>query len=177
MKKIAAPVIILSLVTLMGCDIFRKWETYESKEGWFRVLFKGSPKIERNSMYSPFGLIKAHTFSVELRSGAYAVSYFDLPEEVEKSQEPVELLDNMARGSFAQLGTGNFTKKDIELDGYQGLEAEGKIRKGSLQGIDRIRYYLVDGRVFMLQVLGETSFVASDNTNKFFDSFQLLPEE
>lgn len=98
-------------------------------------------------------------------------------EGLEKSQDTDELLNNMARGSFSKLGTGTFTKKEIELDGYPGLEAEGKVRKKGLRGLDRIRYYLVDGRVFMLQVLGENSFVKSKDADKFFDSFQLLAEE
>lgn len=75
MKKLALFIIIVSLVISIGCDALRKWETYESKEGWFRVLFKGSPKIDRNSQLTPFGAVKLYTYSVNLSNGAYAVSY------------------------------------------------------------------------------------------------------
>ena len=84
---------------------------------------------------------------------------------------------SLARSSFNEIGTGNFTKKVIDFEGYPGLEAEGEFKEGSARGLVRVRYYVVEKRVYMLQVLGTKSFVNSGDTDRFFNSFQLIYED
>jgi hypothetical protein len=124
------------------------------------------------------GTIDIHMVMVERSSGAYAVGYFDFPEvKTDVNLESQEFIESMARGSFTQMGTGEFTKKVIDFEGYPGLEAEGRVQKGSVRGLARIRYYVVEKRVYMLEVVGENSFVNSGDTDKFFNSFQLIYED
>ncbi len=170
--------VVMVIVIGMGCDAFRSWEPYESKDGWFSVEFPGSPKIQKIPFAVPtLGSVDLHMFSVELRSGAYAVCYYDLPEEAEGKLADDVLLENMAKEFYTKIGTGRFAKKEIELDNYPGLETEGEVRHGSTKGVARFRCYLVDGRLFMLQAIGVKSFVSSSDTDRFFDSFKLLEEK
>ena len=172
-------IVLLMVVLFMGtgCGPGGKWEPFESDEGWFAAEFPGRPRKEKMPTPSPLGTIDIHMYSVTLNKGAYAVGYFDFPAADQVDMESGSFIESMARGSYTNIGTGNFTKKTIDFEGYPGLETEGEVRKGSLSGVARIRYYVVQGRVFLLQVLGERSFVSSGNTAKFFGSFRLLYNE
>ena len=179
MRKLIILVCVAGVIGIgMGCDAFRSWEPYESKDGWFGAEFPGSPKVQKIPYnVPPLGSVDLYMFSVELRSGAYAVCYFDFPEEVGANLSSDTLLENMAAGSYNTIGTGRFTKKEIDQDGYTGLETEGEIRHGKTKGVARFRYFMVDGRAFMLQAIGIKSFVSSSDTTRFFDSFKLLEED
>lgn len=171
-------IVVLVIGIGVGCDSFTKWEPYESDDGWFRAEFPGRPKVRKMPTPTPAGNITIHMIMVERSSGAYAVGYFDMPEIDSKvNLESQEFIESMARGSFTAMGTGNFTKKVIDFEGYPGLEAEGKVRKGSTRGLARLRYYVVEKRIYILEVVGTNSFVNSGNTDKFFNSFQLIYED
>lgn len=172
MRNSILSVIVLVLLLVAACNSMPAWISYESKDGWFRAEFPGTPKMDKLPINTIGRSVTAYMHSVDLKNGALAVCYFDITAEEEKNL----VFDNLARGSFSNLGTVNYSTRDIVLDGYKGIEAEGKISKGSTNGLARFRYYLVDGRVFMLQVVGVPSFVKSDNSDKFFKSFKLLEE-
>lgn len=170
--------VVLVIGVGVGCDSFGKWEPFESDDGWFRAEFPGRPKVRKMPMVTAAGTIYIHMFMIERSSGAYAVGYFDFPDvKTDVDLESQEFIESMARGPFTSMGTGNFTKKVIDFEGYPGLEAEGKIQKGSARGLARIRIYVVEKRVYMLEVIGENSFVNSGNTERFFNSFQLIYED
>jgi hypothetical protein len=179
MKRLTFLAILMLVIGIgVGCDSIKKWEPYESEDGWFRVQFPGRPKKEKMPSPTPVGTINIHVFSVERSSGAYVVGYFDFPEVGgDVNLESNEFIESMAKGSFSKMGTGQFSKKVIEFEGYPGLEAEGKVKAGAARGLARIRYYVVEERIYMLEVIGENSFVNSGNTEKFFNSFQLIYED
>jgi hypothetical protein len=179
MKRLIFFVIVVLVIGIgVGCDAFKKWEPFESEDGWFRVQFPGRPKKQKMPLRTEKGTRYIHMFSVERSSGGYAVGYLDVPEvRSGVNLESQEFIESLAKGSFTTIGTGQFSKKVIEFEGYPGLEAEGKVKKGSARGLARIRYYVVEKRIYMLEVIGEKSFVNSGNTEKFFNSFQLLYED
>lgn len=173
MKKLVLLVMAAVLIISLGCNSLPEWQNYESKEGWFRVQFPGNPKEEKIPVSKDQRTFEIHIIGVELKNVAYAVSYYDVTEEEESTLD----YDTLARRTFAPMGATNYSMKDIELDGYAGKEAEGSIKIGSTDGLARFRFYIVDGRIFTLNAAGKSSLLNSDNTNKFFDSFQLLDEE
>ncbi|MGD2092581.1 MAG: hypothetical protein PVH61_40820 [Candidatus Aminicenantes bacterium] len=177
MKRLIFLVIVV-LVIGGGCDSFKKWEPFESDDGWFRAEFPGRPKVRKMPMSAGTKTLYIHMFMVDRSNGGYAVGYMDLPEiKTDVNPESQEFIESMARGSFNQIGTGNFTKKVIDFEGYPGLEAEGKFKKGSTRGLARIRYYVVQKRIYILEVIGKNSFVNSGDTERFFNSFQLIYED
>jgi hypothetical protein len=175
MKRLIFVVIVVLVIGGMACDAFKKWEPYTSDDGWFSAEFPGRPSVRKMPIATAAGTIYVHMFMAEQRSEAYAVGYFDVPEIGSKvNLESQEFIESMARGSFNEMGAHDFTKKEIDFDGYPGMEAEGNIQKGSTKGIARIRYYVVEKRIYMLEVVGTKSFINSGNTDKFFNSFKLI---
>jgi hypothetical protein len=179
MKGLTFLVIVVLVIGIgSGCDSFKKWEPFESKDGWFRVEFPGSPQVTKVPQATPAGTININQFMVERSSGAYGVGYFDIPEVGSNvNLESQEFIESMARGSFNGMGGSSFTKKVIDFEGYPGLEAEGRVRQGDVRGLARIRYYVVEKRVYILLVVGTNSFTNSGDTGKFFNSFQLIYED
>lgn len=179
MKSLTFFVIVVLVIGIgVGCDSFKKWEPFESKDGWFRVEFPGRPQVNKMPTATAAGTININMFMVERSSGAYGIGYFDAPEVLSNvNLESQEFIESMARGSFNKMGAVNFTKKVIDFEGYPGLEAKGKIRQGNVSGLAHIRYYVVEKRAYMLLVVGENSFVNSGDTDKFLNSFQLIYED
>ncbi len=181
MKRTTFLVIVSLMILMIGLAVgcaSRKWEPYESKDGWFRADFPGRPVVETMPLATAAGNINIHMVSVTRRNGAYGVGYVDFPEvKTDVNMESDEFIESMARGSFSTIGTGDYTKKKITFEGYPGLEAEGDVRSGSARGRARLRYYVVEKRIYILEVIGENSFVNSSNTDKFFNSFKLIYED
>jgi len=178
MKRSMFAVIVVLVIGGMACDAFKKWESYESKDGWFSAEFPGRPSIRKMPIATAAGTINVHMVMTDQRNGAYAVGYFDMPEiKNDVNLESQEFIEGMARGSFNQMGARDFTKKEIDFEGYPGMEAEGNVEQGSTKGIARIRYYVVEKRIYMLEVVGTNSFVNSGSTDKFFNSFRLIYSE
>ncbi len=175
MKRLIFLITAVLMIGVMACDSSKKWEPYKSDDGWFSAEFPGRPSIRQMPIATQAGTIKIHMFMTEERNGAYAVGYFDFPEvETDVNLESQEFIESMAKGSFNEMGGGAFTKKEIDFEGYPGLEAEGNIQKGSTKGMARLRYYVVQKRIYILEVVGFESFVKSGNTDKFFNSFRLI---
>jgi hypothetical protein len=179
MKRLMFLVIVVLVIGVgVGCDSVGKWEPFESEDGWFRAEFPGRPKVRKMPISTGAETMYIHMVMVDRGSWAYAVGYFDFPEvKTNVDLESQEFIESMARGSFTSMGTGNFTKKVIDFEGYPGLEAEGEFKKGSARGLARIRYYVVEKRIYILEVVGTRSFVNSGNTERFFNSFQLIYED
>ena len=175
MKRLMCAITAVLMIGVMACDSSKKWEPYKSDDGWFSAEFPGRPSVRQMPLSYGTGTIKIHMFMTEERNGAYAVGYFDFPEVgADVNLESQEFIESMAKGSFNEMGGGAFTKKKIDFEGYPGLEAEGEIRKGSTKGMARLRYYVVEKRIYILEVVGFESFVNSGNTDRFFNSFRLI---
>jgi hypothetical protein len=175
MKRVMFVIIVVLVIVIMACDAFKKWEPYTSDDGWFSIEFPGRPSVRKMPLATAAGTLYIHMISVDRRDWAYAVGHLDIPEvRRDVNMESQEFIENMARGSFNQIGTANFTKKEIDFEGYPGLEAEGEFKRGSFKGLARLRYYVVEKRIYILEVIGSNSFVNSGNTDKFFNSFKLI---
>jgi hypothetical protein len=178
MKRLIFLVIVVLVIGSMACGPGKTWEPFESQDGWFRAEFPGRPKVRKMPMSAGTKTLYIHMFMVDQSNGGYAVGYMDLPEvRSDVNPESQEFIESMAKGSFNQIGTGNFTKKVIDFEGYPGLEAEGKVQQGRAKGLARLRYYVVEKRIYILEVIGENSFVNSGDTDRFFNSFQLIYED
>jgi len=175
MKRLIFLITAVLMIGVMACDSSKKWEQYKSDDGWFSAEFPGRPSIRQIPIATLAGSIKIHMFMTDERNGAYAVGYFDFPEvKTDVDLESPEFIESMANGSFKEMGGGSFTKKKIDFEGYPGMEVEGDIRKESTKGMARLRYYVVEKRIYILEVVGFDSFVNSGNTDRFLNSFRLI---
>lgn len=190
MKRLTLLVIVIMMIGIgVGCDKTFKaedgkpleskdWKSFETRDGWFRADFPESPKKEEWSIPTRVGNVEIYNYSVESTVGTYGVGYFDFYDlEVNVDLESSEFMESMRRRTFSTTMGAYTKKKNIEFEGFPGIEAEGPYKKGSVKGLAIVRYYVVEKRIYLLYVMGTASFVNYGDTEKFFNSFGLIYED
>lgn len=146
------------------------WVHLASQQGRFRAQFPGAPYLE----YEQQGR-GAYRLLVDDGRIAYSVTYSDISfsEEQAKSEDlQIEALDEVAR-VLAQKHVGGRNAKvlAIQLDKYPGREIRGELIEG-------IRFwardYLVGGRLYLVDVMAESSIFNEKDAVRFQKSFQLI---
>jgi hypothetical protein len=89
--------------------------------------------------------------------------------------DPQALLDESVRSHMDSIKAKARMKKEITLNGYPGREFRFETLEDGTIFIARVRYYLVENRMYMLAVFSTAPDSSSPEIDKFMDSFQLKP--
>ncbi|MBX9677738.1 MAG: hypothetical protein K2X38_03160 [Gemmataceae bacterium] len=163
------PLFVVGAVVLSGCGRPELRE-FSAPQDKFKMLFPGTPTNKKQN--SPGGVVNSYT--TEFRQGAYSVNSIRMPPI---PGVPVKELLKLSseEGMKALKGTITATK-DVKSGNADGLEITGN---GSLEGKSvslRMRTYFSGDRLFQVIAMGkDAGFVNTDEANKVFDSFQILP--
>lgn len=152
------------------------WTEFQSPERGFAVSFPGTPKTSSVAVAGQNPLVQ-YDYTVGIGDNTvYQVVAFEYP--VGKAPNPpapeyyVKLVTAYAKGSDARLRK----KGTAEVAGKEGYEAIADDNKGKLVHLIEI----VPGgndRIYMLVTAGPKGHVASDEAQRFRDSFKLLGEQ
>jgi hypothetical protein len=138
---------------------------YSSKEGGFKIQFPAQPREMKSK--TPNG--DSTMYAAEKEGVRYAVSWIDLPRGSLDTAEKVEgYLDEVAK-AFAKVASKIKSQEKITLDKHPGRE----LRAESVVGEMRVRWYLVNGRLFQVMLAGPATAVNSKNGDNFFASFAI----
>lgn len=129
-------------------------------------MMPGTPKEQQQSGFK--------SYAIEEKDGVYMAAFSDLPIS---GNEPDNVLQQRLDGSrdgFLQ-NTNSTLKSDTKitlLGKYPGraIEAENPQRGAIL----RARVWIVNQRLYMLQVIGKPAWANSNDANKFLDSLSLI---
>ena len=161
------------------------WREYKSAPDWFAVQMPGETAVKETKINVPkMGPVPGKMMSAELgANGECMVGYFDYGRYLgELSSEDFaehaqEMLDAGADNVVAGEKFTTLSRKSITLDGYQGLELEGR-PPGEVRGrgplYHTFRIYLVPPRLYYLSVVGPVTGPLYKEKEKFLDSFRLL---
>ena len=152
------------------------WVEFQSPERGFAVSFPGTPKTSSVSISGQNPLVQ-YDYTVGVGDNiVYQVVAFEYPAgKAPNPPEPeyyVKLVTAYAKGSEARLRK----KGTSEIAGKQGYEAIADDNKGKL-------VHLIDvvpggnDRIYMLVTAGPKGHAASDDAQRFRDSFKLLGEQ
>jgi hypothetical protein len=152
------------------------WAEFQSPERGFAVSFPGTPKTSSVSISGQNPLVQ-YDYTVGVGDNiVYQVVAFEYPAgKAPNPPEPeyyVKLVTAYAKGSDARLRK----KGASEIAGKQGYEAIADDNKGKL-------VHLIDvvpggnDRIYMLVTAGPKGHAASDDAQRFRDSFKLLGEQ
>jgi hypothetical protein len=160
MRYLTLPVLALLLVPLAGCGSV-EFKEFNSPEGKFSVLMPPNP--ERKTQAA--GKLNLVMYGVNVRNGAYAVGYTDVPPGTPMS------LPGAADG-VANSHAGKVTSlTDFTLDGVTGkeFEAETTKPKGYVSG----RVIVVNNRFYQALAMGSSARLSDADVRKFLDSFKV----
>jgi hypothetical protein len=152
------------------------WVEFRSPERGFAVSFPGTPKTSSVSIAGQNPLVQ-YDYTVGVGDNVvYQVVAFEYPAgKAPNPPEPeyyVKLVTAYAKGSDARLRK----KGASEIAGKQGYEAVADDNKGKLVHLIEI----VPGgndRIYMLITAGPKGHAASDEAQRFRDSFKLLGDQ
>ena len=152
------------------------WVEFQSPERGFAVSFPGTPKTSSVSISGQNPLVQ-YDYTVGVGDNiVYQVVAFEYPAgKAPNPPEPeyyVKLVSAYAKGSDARLRK----KGASEIAGKQGYEAIADDNKGKLVHLIDVVHGGND-RIYMLVTAGPKGHAASDDAQRFRDSFKLLGEQ
>jgi hypothetical protein len=172
-KAVGILLLLVSPVLTAGVQHSDAWFKYDSKEGRYSVLVPKEPTLSTETTTAATGekLPQYVALSTE-GSSVFYVSYSDLLSDMTFS------FDN-ARDGMLAAGKGTLvSESSISLGGFPGREMR-VLMKGpnEVEYIDRVRFYHVGMRIYLLQYFflksEDGSALVTAKAEKFFDSFKV----
>ncbi|HEX8846398.1 MAG TPA: hypothetical protein VF791_17255 [Pyrinomonadaceae bacterium] len=163
----ALSLIVLSAVVLAACGV--SWQTLD--KGAFKIDMPGTPKEQTQTIPTPAGPITAIMYSAEAKGEAFLVGYSDYPASLANTDP--EMLFNAGRDNAMRSVSGKITsERSITLNGKPGKEFVGDATRPQ-EGTMTVRIYWVSPRIYTVIYIRPKGAAASENGEKFLNSFQL----
>ena len=149
------------------------WIKYQSKEGRYSVRLPKEPTLSTETTTAKTGEKLAQYVALSAEGdGLFYVSYSDYLTEMTFSFDDAR--DGMLRAATGTL----ISESPISLGGAPGRELRVLIKgPNDAEYIDRLRFYDVGGRVYLLQYFfprsGEASALVKSKAERFFGSFKV----
>ena len=182
MKKAVRP-FIFSVLTLLVFAFTKSetWYHFESTPFGFKIEFPAKPTEKTKVINSSVGELTINMFeyagSKENNSELnllYMASYTEYPHSIDAGQKDKqkELCRKVVDDAVNRVQGKLLKETSISLNGYEGVEARIEYKNGA--EVLKMRMYLVDNKMYMLETLTE---IAKDNNKsilRFMDSFKLV---
>lgn len=191
MKKSLAAAFVLtftSFATSVMAQQTAGWINYSSPEGRYTVSLPAQPKITSQESATAEGTKFPQYLAMVTEPGdvVYIVAYFDALPGTTFSQE------NARDGMVAAVKGKLVNETAISLSGYSGRELNISTMLGTdepkagteaidaVEYFDKARFYEVEKRIYVLQLLAPKSLWGSElkaKAAKYFDSFQIIKQQ
>lgn len=163
---------VLPLLWLVAQEKWdRRWVDYYSKGGSFSVVLPTSPREGNAHLPSrKFGMKNFIWFRADDNNLRYTVAYTDYTGSLR--QESRLDLHALTSDFTPEPARDTATRLPLQLDDFPGEELCYERPGGSWI---RQRTWLVDRRLYLVQVLGSHDDIWSENAERFFRSFRAFP--
>jgi hypothetical protein len=170
---------VIWLVLLTSCGQAQKGKIdFMNAKGKFKISFPIEPEITEQSGVTEYGEIMTYSFKAEPKGDdnlSYEVHYLDYPKEFTDtlSTESVYALFNGSQ-------TSNINSDNVQLIGTFNHDILGYIgREFRWQDIktnkfSRVRFYMVNNRMYILAVNTKEENNFNVSINQFFESFEFI---
>ncbi len=190
MTKCITAILLLLLSASLALSIPKpdEWIKYNSHEGRYTVSLPAQPNLSTQEATTPDGQKLHQSLASVTEAGdvAFVTGYFDL--DVGKIFSADAARDGMVKqinGTLINetaISLGNHPGRGIKVlaKAPAGASAEGEKPPETVDYIVHARFYEVDKRIYILQVIFPKS-LESEATNaratKYFDSFQVVKNQ
>ena len=188
MKKSLAAAFALTFISFATSVMAQqtdKWINYSSPEGRYTVSLPAQPKLSSQEGTTAEGTKFPQYLAIVEEPGdvVYIVGYFDAVPGTTFSQ------DKARDGMVAAVKGTLVNETAISLSGYSGRELNISTKLGTdepkpgtaavdaVEYFDKARFYEVEKRIYVLQLLAPKSLWGSElkaKAAKYFDSFQII---
>ncbi|MDB5272484.1 MAG: hypothetical protein JWO58_851 [Chitinophagaceae bacterium] len=171
----------LALIVCMSFTTAEKWVTVHVKKYGYKVAFPKKPTEQTQKINSAVGDLQLNMYLYDASEAIaddnllYLTNCTVYPEAL-RSTITAENLDVFYRqaidGAVKNVEGKLLSEKRVDLDGHEGREATVDYQNGL--AVITLRLFLINGNMYMIQTIAETSKAPNASSQKFFDSFQLL---
>ncbi|MBU3661166.1 MAG: hypothetical protein FGM14_14935 [Flavobacteriales bacterium] len=146
------------------------WSTYKDLQGKFEILTPITPTAKTFNVNSEFGVIesKALTMFSESNINQYLFGYADYP--LQKSDSVNDFFNSRIVGSVDNVHGKLLNEEIIKYKNYPGRKIRVIWQNGEL--VNNIIFYLINDRLYYLQVTCSTSNDFNKDVYKFLNSFK-----
>jgi len=175
MRSLMFTLVVGSFCLMAGCQ---KVELKEfSPDGTFKVLM---PE-KKQQKDQDFGGLQGKTWIAEYNDGALYVAAAILPEKKIDAALSDMMLKEGIKAMMTQTNAKLIKETEIKLDNeWPGREVEASLKVpkksggGEVDGIVKIRAYIADGKMFIVQALGKPDWIAKPEIGQFLDSLHVI---
>ena len=146
-----------------------KWHIFKPSEGHFSVLMPSKPKYNSHPA-NPSSSI--NLFVSRWLDASYAVQYDDRPSKSIQLLGAEKILALTRHASLKAFHGTRISERHLQMNGYPGGEI---IIARSLNRIVIMHDFLVGNRMYRLYVVRFTTNGETPDTDKFLNSFTLIP--
>lgn len=173
MKTRVELIFVLLCAVLVACNSLT-FKTFVSKDEGFNVLLPCDPKKKEESDQAAGTLFFQTGYLCNTDYGVYGLIYWDLPDVLMNNADDEKILKMWSDDEIATLGGSINSENRIEIDGFLGREVIATTRLAEKQADIRVRYYLVNSRMYEVKAIGESGKMNKSDIDRFLNSFKLL---
>ena len=163
--KLRRRVIMLAVLSATSCLAYAA--PFHSEAGRFSIAFPAPPLRDQVSIDTPVGSRESTIYSVNLKSRAFFVTYYDVPKGSEHSNA-ILLSAERDRG-LKNARCVLVTENRVTIHGYTGLESIADQTAGGNRV--RARHVIIGHRLYSLLAIGPKDKAMSDASATFLRSF------
>ena len=183
-KKISTLSLIFFVSILSsGFVLTSDWFLMKNKEQGYQIEFPKEPTASVQTVKTKAGPVDMHINMLDLSKKdvddnlIYLSSFAQYPDSLVHSDNKEELkgfFKETIEGLVGSIDGEILSRKEVKIDSYDGREVKINFQDG--MAIIRIRVYLVENKVYMLQVITKTENDSNESISKFMNSFSLISE-
>ena len=177
-KIVNAVILAFICLTLQQCNKPKEWESFKFDKYGYWMDFPSEPEYTPQKVNTEIGALDLHFYMLDnTKKGGnyYSSAYSEYPDSILHSDKK-ELLDGFFKasieGAVKNIHGELLSEKIIDINGYPGREI--KVSAKSISLVLKMRIFLVENKVYMLQVLTPIKNDFNKSINKFLDSFELI---
>lgn len=190
MKKSLAAAIVLTFTSLATAMAQQTdgWINYSSAEGRYTVSLPAQPKISSQESSTADGKKFPQYLAMVTEPGdvVYIVAYFDsLPGTTFSQEKARDGMVAAVKGTLVNetaISLGGYSGRELNISTMLGTDEPkaGTEAVDAVEYFDKARFYEVEKRVYVLQLLAPKSLWGAElkaKAAKYFDSFQIIKQQ
>lgn len=173
--------LLIALIFSTGFIANSDWVLVKNEAQGYQIEFPKEPKKSVQTVNTEAGPVDMHINMLDLSGKEndsnliYLSSYAQYPDSLihsDKREQIKGFLKETVEGLLGSIDGKMMDERDVEIDGFKGKEVKISFQDG--MAIIRIRVYLVENQVYMLQVVTKTENDSNESIGKFMKSFDLI---
>ncbi|MEY3321765.1 MAG: hypothetical protein RLZZ417_1348 [Bacteroidota bacterium] len=175
------PFLFFSLNAQQNSEKKVEWTKYKSENGKFSVLVPGQLTEKSDSSNTPLGYLKMHTFYYQPSANSghsnfmYMVQYCEYPDGTLDGNDTTftnEFFESTRNEAAFSINGKVIYHTPVTLNNFKGQF--WRIHYKNDTAVIKTKAYIIKNRYYAIQTITFKSLASNMETDKFFDSFQIL---